>query len=95
MAHTKQALKRIRQSEKKRIRAKSIRNEIKTISKRIAELVASKNEAEARKLLQSALSRLDKASKVHIYHRNAAGRRKSKLTLLVNSIGAAGSSPKG
>ena len=95
MAHTKQALKRIRQSERRRIRGKSIRNEIKTIAKNIAEAIARKDEAEARKLLQTAISRIDKASKVHIFHRNAADRRKSKLTLLVNRGGASAGAPSG
>src|SRR5688572_7533508 len=89
MAHCKQALKRIRQSEKKRIKAKSVRNEIKSLTKNIAAAVSGRNEAQARELLQTAISKLDKASKIHIYHRNAADRRKSKLARLVNSIGAA------
>lgn len=89
MAHSKQALKRIRQSEKKRIRARSARNEIKTLQKSIADAVARKDAAQARALLIQALSRLDKAAKVHVYHRNAADRRKSKLSRLVNSIAAA------
>ncbi len=88
MAHCKQALKRIRQSEKRRLRAKSIRNEIKTISKRITDLVAKKDAAQAKALLTQVLSRLDKAAKVHIYHRNAANRRKSTLTRLVNKAQA-------
>lgn len=89
MAHSKQALKRIRQSEKRRIRAKSARNEIKTIQKRIADAVGRKDEAQARALLLDALSRIDKARKVHIFHQNAADRRKSKLTLLVNRLSSA------
>jgi len=87
MAHCKQALKRIRQSEKKRIKTKSIRNEIKTISKRIAEAVAKKDSGVARGLLTDAVSRIDKAAKVHAYKRNAAARRKSKLVRLVNTLG--------
>jgi small subunit ribosomal protein S20 len=88
MAHCKQALKRIRQSEKTRIRGKSVRNEIKTLTKNIADSVARKDADGARKLLVQAVSRIDKARKVHIYHRNAAARWKSKLARMVNAIGA-------
>jgi len=95
MAHCKQALKRIRQSEKHRIRAKSVRNEIKSLTKNIADAVSGKEEAKARALLQTVISKLDKASKIHIYHRNASDRRKSKLARLVNTIGAAPSQAAG
>ncbi len=88
MAHCKQALKRIRQSEKRRIRGKSARNEIKTLEKRIAEAITRKDEAQARSLLLTAHSKIDKARKVHIFHRNAANRQKSRLALLVNRIAA-------
>jgi len=93
MAHSKQAFKRIRQSEKKKIRARSAQSEIKTLQKSIADAVARKDDAQARALLTRVLSRLDKAAKIHIYHRNAVDRRKSKLSRLVNSI-AAGSPSK-
>ena len=88
MAHCKQALKRIRQSEKSRIQAKSVRNEIRTLYKRIAESVAKKDAEGAKTLLKKVVSKLDKAAKTHIFHRNAAARRKSKLTRLVNTMGA-------
>ena len=88
MAHSKQALKRVRQSDKRRLRAKSFRSEIKTMSKRLADAVSKKDEAVARALLQKVISRLDKAKKVHVYHANAANRRKSKLARLVNSLSA-------
>jgi small subunit ribosomal protein S20 len=88
MAHSKQALKRVRQSEKARIQRKSQRSEIKSIAKQLSELVAKKDADSAKALLRKALSKLDKAAKVHVYHRNAAARRKSKLARLVNSVAA-------
>ena len=89
MAHCKQALKRIRQSEKLRIRRKSVRNEIKSITKRINELVGKKDQQNAQVLFKDAISKLDKAAKIHIYQRNAAARRKSKLARLMNTLSAA------
>ncbi len=93
MAHSKQALKRVRQSEKSRIQRKSVRNEIKSITKRLSELVAKKDSESAKALLRKALSKLDKAAKVHVYHRNAADRRKSKLARLVNTMAAPAQPP--
>jgi small subunit ribosomal protein S20 len=89
MAHCKQALKRIRQSEKRRIQGKSVRSEIKTLVKRISDLVTQKDGTQARALLGSALSKLDKAAKAHVYHRNAADHRKSSLSRLVNTVAGA------
>jgi small subunit ribosomal protein S20 len=93
MAHCKQALKRIRQSEKQRVVRKSVKNEIKTITKRIVDLVSKKDAENAKKLLKAAVSKLDKAAKTHIYHRNAAARRKSSLVRLVNKVLAPAASP--
>jgi small subunit ribosomal protein S20 len=94
MAHCKQALKRIRQSEKQRVVRKSVKNEIKTLTKRIVDLVSKKDAENAKKLLRTAVSKLDKAAKTHVYHRNAASRRKSSLVRLVNKVLApAGSTP--
>jgi small subunit ribosomal protein S20 len=86
MAHCKQALKRIRQSEKQRVVRKSVKNEIKTLTKRIVDLVSKKDAENAKKLLRTAVSKLDKAAKTHVYHRNAAARRKSSLVRLVNKV---------
>ncbi len=89
MAHCKQALKRIRQSEKHRIARKSVRNEIKSLTKRLDESIAKKDEPQARALFVQVISKLDKAAKTHIYHRNAADRRKSKLARILNTLSAA------
>ena len=89
MAHCKQALKRIRQSEKRRIRGKSARASIKTTTKTLAEAVAQKNAASAQAILREVSSQIDKAAKIHVYHRNAAARYKSRLARSVASLGAA------
>ena len=89
MATHKSAIKRIRQSEKLRVQRKSVRNEIKTLTKKINELVAKKDEQQARGLFVQAISKLDKAAKTHIYQRNAADLRKSKLARLMNTMRAA------
>ena len=87
MAHCKQALKRIRQSEKLRICRKSVRNEIKTLSKKITDLVTKKDE-QARVLFQQAVSKIDKAAKTQVIHPNNASRKKSRLTARLKKLAA-------
>lgn len=88
MAHCKQALKRIRQSEKRRIRGRSTRATISTVTKSLSEAVKAKNVASAQALLREVSSRIDKAAKVHVMHRNTAARQKSRLARLVASLGS-------
>lgn len=86
MAHCAQALKRFRQSEKRRIRNKSVKNEIKTLTKRLREKVAAKDTAGAQELARTIQSKLDKAAKRHIFHKNTAARGKSKIQTLAGAV---------
>lgn len=89
MPHSAQARKRVRQSEKLRVRNKSVRSEIKTLTKALQEKVTAKDVKGAQELFRKVVSTLDKATKVKIYHRNSAARKKSQAALLVQSLGAA------
>ncbi len=86
MAHSAQARKRSRQSDKARIRNKSVRNEIKTLTKTLNEKVSAKDVEGARALFQSVVAKLDKAARSHVFHRNTAARQKSKAARLLNTI---------
>ncbi len=86
MAHSAQARKRSRQSDKARIRNKSVRNEIKTLTKTLNEKVSAKDVEGARALFQSVVAKLDKAARGHVFHRNTAARQKSKAARLLNTI---------
>lgn len=90
MAHSQQARKRVRQSEKRRVRNKSVKNEIRTLTKTLREKVSAKDLEGATALLRKVTSKLDKAAKNHIYHRNSAARRKSAIATLVHGLTAAG-----
>ena len=89
MAHSKQAKKRMRQNEQRRIRNKSVRSEIKTLTKSLVEKVQAKDAEAAQALLRKVTSKLDKAAKTNIYHRNSVARRKSKIASLVNGMAEA------
>jgi small subunit ribosomal protein S20 len=84
---SKQAKKRVRQNEKRRIRHKARRTEIKTLHKKILKDISDKKDAVAlaaeMKLLQV---KLDKAAKSHSLHRNTIARRKSRLQRKLNKL---------
>lgn len=83
MAHHKSALKRIRQSEKKRVQnkyhAKTTRNAIKALRN-------ASDKEEAAKLFPGVVAMIDKLAKRNIIHKNKAANIKSKLAVQVNSL---------
>lgn len=86
MAHSLSAKKRIRQNEKQRLRNKIVKSEIKTLTKKLLQLVESKDSEAANRLFPTVISKMDKAARKRIYHPNTIARKKSKVTKLVNSL---------
>jgi small subunit ribosomal protein S20 len=82
MANTRSAAKRARQAERRTLRNKSVLTGLKRQQKRLAEAVASGDQAKAQIALNVLASRLDKAAKRGIVHRNLANRRKSRAAKL-------------
>jgi small subunit ribosomal protein S20 len=87
MAHSAQARKRARQAEKRRVKNKSFRNEIKSLTKNLEEKVTAKDKPGAEALFKEVVSKLDKAAKAHVFHQNAAARKKSQVAVLLNKLG--------
>ncbi|MEC7777351.1 MAG: 30S ribosomal protein S20 [Planctomycetota bacterium] len=79
MANSLQAKKRIRQNEKSRIRNKSAKSEIRTLTKKFNALVESQDKAGAESVSRELTSSLDKAEKNHLFHRNNIARQKSAI----------------
>ena len=88
MANHKSALKRHRQSEKKRIRNTAVKSTIKTSIKGIRESIKDGNTEEAALRLNKTSTQLDKAVSKGILHRNNASRKISRLTMAVSAISA-------
>jgi small subunit ribosomal protein S20 len=80
------ALKRARQSEKKRIRNVSVKSALKTHAKKVLQAVESKNSEEARKALASAIPAFQKAAGQRVIHKKTASRKISDLAKKVNSL---------
>ena len=83
MANHKSSIKRIRQTEKRRLHnryyAKNMRNEVKK-----SRDLTSKSEAEGQ--LSKLYSIIDKVAKRGIIHKNKAADLKSKLTKFTNKL---------
>jgi small subunit ribosomal protein S20 len=84
MAHSKQALKRIRTNDKSRQANKSTRSAMRTAVKKAAKTAQPED-------LGKAMKNLDKAAKKGVIHRNAAARKKSRLARAANKKAAASS----
>ena len=80
MPHSAQAKKRLRQAEKRNVYNRSAKNEIKTLTKRLDSLIAEGNKEAAEALYKQIVSKMDKAARRHIYHRNTVARKKSQIT---------------
>ena len=86
MANIKSQIKRNRQNERRRIRNKAVRSELRTRSKN-AVAVAERGE-DPTEALRLAIKKLDKAAAKGVIHKNAAARRKSRLVAQVKAAQA-------
>ena len=84
MPITKSAKKALRQNIKRRARNLTYKKKIKDLIKKVRSLVSEKKIEEAKKLLPKVYKILDKAAKVGIIKKNTAGRKKSRITKLLN-----------
>jgi small subunit ribosomal protein S20 len=78
VANIKSQIKRNRQNEKRRLRNKAVRSELRTRTKNAVAAAeeGGENLVEATRL---AIKRLDKAASKGVIHKNQAARRKSRL----------------
>jgi len=88
MANIKSAKKRILVIQKKTLRNKMIKSRTKTAIKKLVVAISSGNKDDASKALVNAVSHIDRATSKGIFHKNNASRKKSRLTTLVNKMGA-------
>jgi len=78
MANIKSQIKRNRQNERRRLRNKAARSEIKTRVKQAVE-AAESGAADTPAALRTAVKRIDNAAAKGIIHKNQAANRKSRL----------------
>lgn len=83
MAHHQSAKKRVRTSEKRRLRNKIYKSKMKTYIKKVR---TSENKDAASAALKDAQSVIDKLVSKGIMQKNTAANKKSRLTHYVNSM---------
>jgi small subunit ribosomal protein S20 len=83
MAITASAKKALRQSLRRKERNAVYKNKVKNLVKKAMVLVAEKKAEEAIKILPQIYKVLDKAAKVGVIKKNAAARKKSRMTNLI------------
>ena len=88
MANIQSQIKRNRQNEKRRLRNKSVRAEMRTRSKS-AVAAAEAGAEDSAEALRLAVKRIDKAAAHGIIHKNTAANHKSRLVRRINAIEAA------
>ncbi|MCQ2198841.1 MAG: 30S ribosomal protein S20 [Paludibacteraceae bacterium] len=83
MANHKSSIKRIRQTEARRLHnryyAKTTRNAVRNLR-------ATSDKAEAQALYPKVSSMLDKLAKIKVIHANKASNLKSKLAIYINKL---------
>ncbi|NUP95810.1 MAG: 30S ribosomal protein S20 [Planctomycetaceae bacterium] len=84
MTHSKQAAKRVRTANLRRLKNRSVRTGIKS---KIKNAVAAEPAKRAELLVES-VSTIDKAAKAGVIHKNTAARRKSRLQKALNKLAA-------
>jgi small subunit ribosomal protein S20 len=85
VANIKSQIKRNRQNEKRRVRNKGVRSEVRTRTKTAvdAAVAGAEHQEEA---LRLAMKRIDKAASHGVIHKNQAANRKSRLMRRVAGI---------
>lgn len=89
MANIKSQKKRILTNEKRRLRNKGVRSELKTRVKKADIALAAGETPETGDTLRLAQRRLDKAGRKGIIHKNQAARRTSRLMKRANKASSA------
>jgi len=86
LANIKSAAKRVEITRKRTLRNARIKSAVKTAIRKYEEALASANQEQAQTTLRKALVALDKAVTKGVLHKNAAARKKSRLTKRFNKI---------
>ena len=84
-ARTPQALKRVRQSLRRRAVNRRTRSEAKTLVQQASSIALGRSEGDGAAAVTAAISALDKAAEKGIIHPNQAARRKSRLMAKANA----------
>jgi len=86
MPNIKSAIKRVKVSDKRRLRNASQKSDLRTAVKAFETVVASNNVDSAKEAFVVASKKLDKAASKGLIHKNVANRKKSRLAKKLNEL---------
>ena len=86
MANHFSALKRARQTEKRTVRNRNNRSQLRSALRKMRESIASGNREQAEQIYRQTVSVLDKAIQKGVLHQNTASRYKSRLSVRVRTM---------
>ena len=96
MANSKSAIKRIRTAERNRLRNKAYKSALRTLTKKYFSAVETytaeptpENMETAKQAMSAAYSKIDKAVKRKVLHRNNGARKKSRIAKALKNTSAA------
>jgi small subunit ribosomal protein S20 len=89
MANHPSAIKRYRQSQKRRLTNQMNRHKLKTQLKKMRAAIATGKSADAKTLLSATYGVIDRSVQRGVIKKNTARRYKSRLTKRINSLPAA------
>lgn len=88
MAHSSSAKKRMRQSEARRVRNRARKSALKTQVRKFTDAIHDQNAVRAGDELRKTIKAIDQQAAKRVMHRNAAARKKSRLTRQLNKLAA-------
>jgi small subunit ribosomal protein S20 len=79
-------LKRARQTEKRNLRNKSVRSEVKTFIKKFTDALSSGKKEQVEEALRLVVKRISSAASKGVLHKNTASRNISRLSKKANQV---------
>ncbi|HET9657102.1 MAG TPA: 30S ribosomal protein S20 [Kineosporiaceae bacterium] len=86
MANIKSQIKRNAQNEKRRLRNKAVKSELKTLVRNFRQAAAAGDTEAAERALKAASRKLDKAVSKGVIHKNQAANRKSAIAKAASAL---------
>lgn len=88
MPNIKSAKKRVRLSSDKALRNQMFKSAYKTAVRKYEAAVTAGDKESAATLYAAVIKKVDQAAAKGVIHKNTAARKKSRFTLMLNSLGA-------
>ena len=86
MPNIRASILSVKSDAKRRAKNAAEKSRVRTASRRVLDAVEAGNVDEAKSLLTAACKTIDMAAANHVFHKNCAARKKSRLARKVNAL---------